>query len=218
MQQLKKELSQDDKAVYPNIAWVTKASNNSLVKQKNPSQNKYLFEARCEINLSQEESSIKSNHSVIKNTPQETKLIKSPLSYLDKRHKDIQQEFNFKPESKPPNITKTSEFVNQKFDKSWIEILRKSPDKPVNFSSKSPGSKYNSQAQQVIVSDCSIDTINYTSDENSEWLQKQLNYNTADESLKYRNEICQNEWISKGMLKIPQIQILIWHSSLAAII
>lgn len=111
---MKKECSQEDQAVYPKIESVTKAFNNSISKQKNSGHKKYYFEPRCEIDLSQEELSVTTTHNVIKNTPQETKLIKSPLSYLDKRHKDIQIDFNPKLESKPPVLESSS----HKFDKS----------------------------------------------------------------------------------------------------
>ena len=127
---------------------------------------------KCEINLSQDEGSSKSSqHSVKKNTPPETKQIKSPLSYLDKRHMNIQFEFATKIEPKLTIGTQTSEYIEQKFDKKWIESLRKSPEKPTFIENKS-SSYYATQAQQVIVADCSMDTMNYTSDDNNEELQK----------------------------------------------
>lgn len=196
----KKSQQYEGKKMNQNKSWITinPSSTSMISKIKLTSQPWKPVDEKIDTLPEYEGSSFKtSKMSVLKNTPQETKLRKSPLSFIEKRHLSFHHSFIQKSDE--------SELLNLEFqenkhywvtdtkDKSLnarkIEEAIKSPEKSQRSQIKNKTNilKFEKQqltkTQQVIINDTSIDNINYNSDENNETVKKQLDF-SQNSSLK----------------------------------
>jgi hypothetical protein len=131
-----------------------------------------------------------SKTSNMKNTPPETKVMKSPLAFLNKRHLSIQinldPKSDFKQSGGIPDIEYTQQWKTETKDnyisRDTIDDLRRSPTHPQKSLKKNQSnfSKFEKKnlnyTQQVFVHDSSLDNIHETSDDNNESVRRHLDF------------------------------------------